>query len=427
MVRIGSIVCAWTICSARRKFWEAALGYVRRDSREATTSCCSAARRRPRSMERLWSRAVATSGNRSQMGAAQRLVIKTRGLAAVRPERPGPEPSVDSVQIAVNSWYDHGRVPDELAPSPRIRLEQPTIREFEWGDLPGAAAVVEDVYPERIPLVEAFGHRLKTAPERERHRRWIAEERGEIVGWGESNLLGDEPGVGFVGICVARRARRRGIGGALYEAALAHLRELGVWRVLSDSPDAPESRAFAERRGFEAIREVRFLGVDPRRADLEELERRRAGVTSEGLRLVPFTELRDRLADLYETYAVTTADLPGKEPPAPPFEEWVEQHWRDPVRSLDASFALVDAVRVVSYTSVRLRVPFAITDMTGTLREYRRRGYGYLVKLASFAAAAKLGVTSVITDTDEANVASLAMNDRLALEPQGASLIWSRE
>ena len=309
----------------------------------------------------------------------------------------------------------------------RIQLEQPTIREFEWDDLPGATAVVEDVYPERLPLAEALGHRLRTAPERERHRRWIAEEGGEIVGWGESNLVGDEPGVGFVGICVARRARRRGIGGALYDVALAHLRDLRVRKVLSDSPDAPESRTFAERRGFEAIREVRFLGADPRHADLEELERRRAAAASEGLRLVPFAGLRDRLADVYEAYAVTTADLPGEEPPAPPFEDWVEQHWRDPLRSLEASFALVDDTQVASYTTVRLRPPYAVTDMTGTLREFRRRGYGYLVKLASFAAAARLGVTSFITDTDEANVASLAMNDRLGLEPQGASLIWALE
>jgi hypothetical protein len=34
MIRIGSIVCAWTICSARRNFWEATLGYMRRDSGE---------------------------------------------------------------------------------------------------------------------------------------------------------------------------------------------------------------------------------------------------------------------------------------------------------------------------------------------------------------------------------------------------------
>src|SRR5918994_1328299 len=46
MIRIGSIVLRVDDLQRQTEFWEAALGYVRRDSVKATTSCCSPARRR---------------------------------------------------------------------------------------------------------------------------------------------------------------------------------------------------------------------------------------------------------------------------------------------------------------------------------------------------------------------------------------------
>jgi RimJ/RimL family protein N-acetyltransferase len=64
---------------------------------------------------------------------------------------------------------------------------------------------------------------------------------------------------------------------------------------------------------------------------------------------------------------------------------------------------------------------------TGTLREYRGRGFGLAVKVASIRWAAANGITQIATTNDETNAAMLALNRKLGYRPAGRKVEYLRE
>lgn len=59
----------------------------------------------------------------------------------------------------------------------------------------------------------------------------------------------------------------------------------------------------------------------------------------------------------------------------------------------------------------------ALIHLTGTLREFRRRGLARLVKLATIRWAAEHGITAIYTGNDTENAPMLALNDSLGFHP----------
>jgi GNAT superfamily N-acetyltransferase len=306
------------------------------------------------------------------------------------------------------------------------------IREFEWSDLEGAVALLRDVYPAFVSSPESFAHRMRSEPQRARRRWWVADEGGRIVGWATSGMhIGTPRGdVSWLGVSVHPGSRRRGVGGELFAIAEAHATALGARKLLTDSRDDPHSVRFAECRGFRNTHTQNVSAVDPTTIDFAELPTLRAAAEATGLRLAPFTKLGDRVEAIYAADMETTQDIPMDEPMAHiPFDEWRTAHWENPLRSPETSWAVLDGERVVSFTMLRVDPASgrALTDMTGTLREYRGRGLARLVKLASLETAVKLGVTRVITENDRTNAPMLALNQRLGFRPYAALLSWTRE
>ena len=109
------------------------------------------------------------------------------------------------------------------------------------------------------------------------------------------------------------------------------------------------------------------------------------------------------------------------------FEQWLEDYWRHPDTDLDASVAAVIDDRPVAFSHLRIAPGGrAVTDMTGTLREYRGRGLALLAKRATLVNAAKRGVELVSTENDETNGPMLRVNEKLGYRPVGSTLGWSR-
>jgi GNAT superfamily N-acetyltransferase len=110
------------------------------------------------------------------------------------------------------------------------------------------------------------------------------------------------------------------------------------------------------------------------------------------------------------------------------FEQWLEDYWRHPDMDLDASVAAVVDGRPVAFSHLRVAAPGsrAITDMTGTRRDYRGRGLALLVKRATLVNAARRGIELVLTENDETNAPMLRVNEKLGYRPAGSTLGWSR-
>ena len=66
------------------------------------------------------------------------------------------------------------------------------------------------------------------------------------------------------------------------------------------------------------------------------------------------------------------------------------------------------------------------SGMTGTLRRFRGRGFGELVKRHSLARARERGLTTAFTMNDETNSAMLRINERLGYRPSSAHVTFSR-
>jgi GNAT superfamily N-acetyltransferase len=292
------------------------------------------------------------------------------------------------------------------------------IREAVPADYAAAFQVVSEVIPEFVQTEAGFRHRQEVLPPEARRRAWVAEEDGEIVGWGRAFVRYEESGgSGQVGIAVLPSRRGRGIGSALLDHALGHLADAP--RVFTVA--RRDGRSFADHRGFRLAHTGRISAIDPRSVDTTELER-------------PTAELRT-LAEVgpeqvFAIDSVAALDVPAAEPPdRMEFDRWRQATWESPDLDFAASYAAcVDGRAVaISYAAVDLPRARAANAFTGVLPEQRGHGLARLVKLAVIRHLAEAGVSLLVTENDETNAPMLAVNARLGFRPHGAHYNYVRE
>jgi GNAT superfamily N-acetyltransferase len=221
-----------------------------------------------------------------------------------------------------------------------------------------------------------------------------------------------------VQVSVAPDARKAGHGTALLERCDAHLAGLGVVTALSSTTPEEASRNFATAHGFRHTHTIRISGVDPRTVEPASAPR--------GVALRPLARLDPR--KVYELDAEAMRDIPGEAGlDDVNFEQWLADYWRHPDTDLEASVAAVVDDTPVAFSHLRVAAGGrAVSDMTGTLRDYRGRGLATLAKRATLVNAARGGVELVSTENDETNAPMLRVNEKLGYRPAGSTLRWSR-
>jgi GNAT superfamily N-acetyltransferase len=293
------------------------------------------------------------------------------------------------------------------------------VREGRSDDFGSANELLNRVWPQRVGSERGLRHAADTAPPSAHRRYWAAEDDGKLVGWAAAAIeyqSAERPG--FLQVSVAPESRKAGLGSALLERCEAHLAGLGVATVLSLTTSEQAPQRFATAHGFRHTNTTRISGVDPR-----TIEPRSA---PPGVDLRPLASLDPR--KVYELDAEAMLDVPGEVAMDDvSYEQWLEDYWRHPDTDLDASVAAVIDDRPVAFSHLLIAPGGrAITEMTGTLRQYRGRGLAQLVKRATLVNAAKRGVELVFTDNDETNGPMLRVNERLGYRPIGSTLMWSR-
>jgi GNAT superfamily N-acetyltransferase len=292
------------------------------------------------------------------------------------------------------------------------------IREAGPDDYAAAFAVTRAAFPEFVTTEAGFRHRHESMPPEARLRAWVAVEDGTIVGWSRAHFRWEESGgSAHASAAVLPDRRRRGIGSALLEQALAHVGEAP--RVFAKAGGG--GAAFAERHGFRRTQTLRISAVDPREVDVSELER--ADVDLRTLAEVGPEEV-------FAVDAVTVLDVPADEQPDQlELGQWLRSYWESPDFDWDASYGAVVGGRTVavSYAAVDLPGQRAVTAFTGTLPEHRGRGLARLVKLAVLRRLLELGVTLCLTDNDERNAPMLAVNTRLGFRPHAVHYTYLLE
>ncbi|MFG3576930.1 GNAT family N-acetyltransferase [Micromonospora chersina] len=290
------------------------------------------------------------------------------------------------------------------------------IRPARPDDAPGVVTLRGVVHPYLVRGVESTRRMIAQPPPGEDWAAWVAEADGQVVGWVSAyrNIQTSAANVGEISTLHVHPAHRlRGVGTALLDAALAHLRLLGAKRLLTWSQ--PGSLPFARRHGFTPSRELRYSALDLRPAPpMPE--------PPPGVRLVPAADVDPR--EVHRVDAESSLDEPGDVPTdALGYDVWHHEVWDNLGLDRDAStLAEVDG-RLVAVSLVKRDGDRMWSDFTGTVPEHRGRGLARLAKQAALHRAAASGVRTAYTSNDEANAPMLAVNARLGYRPVASQ--WS--
>ncbi len=305
------------------------------------------------------------------------------------------------------------------------------VRPFRRRDIPEVVDLRRLIWPDDVTTPASMAWSLDHADADERARRWVASDRGRVVGFAVSGLASWTTGrVAYAYLGVQPGRRRQGVGGRLFETVDRYLAVLGPRRTLSGSERDDEASArFLVERGFRRTRDDQAWSVDPRTVSSAELGERRAAAEARGLRLVPMRALLDRPEAIYRLNLALERDLPSDVPIAQPYDVWRTHDLEMPLFAPDASFCVLADDQPVAMTWIVLDDAGhrARHGMTGTLPAYRHQGLARLVKLASIAWLAEHGTTALFTDNDTENRDMLALNEHLGFRPLTVFALWARE
>ena len=122
-----------------------------------------------------------------------------------------------------------------------------------------------ELWAEEVVTAPGLVHWIEQQPERAAMRAWVADTRGEVVGFANSRLRWALQAEGIAGIWsgVLPAFRRRGLGTRLFETAAEHIVRHGARRLESTvRDDEPDARAFARRLGFEEGRSEQYWELE---------------------------------------------------------------------------------------------------------------------------------------------------------------------
>ena len=260
-------------------------------------------------------------------------------------------------------------------------------------------------------------HWFASQPDRAHVAGWVAEADGKPAGWVRARLrwATSADGVGEIWAFVAPRARGHGLGAGLYDAAHAHLREVGV-RVLGSWTTGDPGGRFLAARGFAPSRTQEILRLDVASADLTGLDGLRATLASQDYELVPLSAVADRVQQLYALDAGATADVPGTfAEDDVRLEDWRVEALGHPQLSREGSAVVLHRGEPVAYAFLHVAPASrtAANEMTGTRPDHRRKGLARLAKLGTIAWARTHGYEAILTESDQDNAGMLGLNHSL--------------
>ncbi len=300
------------------------------------------------------------------------------------------------------------------------------IREYRSEDAEPVSALLREVHPYLVMTPRLVHAQVTGAPARQHYRVLVAQDAGRITGCVRAGLFADssDPGPAFANVTVRAADRRRGAGSALLAAAEAHLAAIGATTAYAWANDEPQSRAFAEGRGYRPGRSAGFLRLDL----AADGPLPPAPAAAPGVRLLPAALWGRDPRPLYEADLESFRDEPGDVPADYiSFADWRSVTWDRPDFDAELStVAVVDgevAALVIAQTDGAGRY---WSGGTGVRRAFRGRGLAKAAKARSLHVARTLGCREAFTGNDDANAPMLAVNRWLGYLPCGTERRYLR-
>lgn len=294
-------------------------------------------------------------------------------------------------------------------------------------DVPGITRVINACDPEDSTTVDELRAEFQlTTPNKITRRLVAVDESGSITGYIYLVHSPELPAQHFyIWMRVDPALRGRGIGSALWDAALDYLQEQGATRLMSEVRDTdPASLAFAEQRGFTIERQHFYSILDLAAFDESPYLPSIAALEGWGIRfcsLADFPDIPETRHKFYELNLAAVRDIPGEDWDFENYPEFFEK------RILGASWfrregqlLAVDGDTWVGFASVSLlpESQSAYNATTGVIRAYRGRKIGLALKILAARYARQHGAQTVRTDNDSLNAPILAINRKMGYQPQ---------
>jgi GNAT superfamily N-acetyltransferase len=219
----------------------------------------------------------------------------------------------------------------------------------------------------------------------------------------------------------------RGVGKALYQAAIDHLATLAPREITAMVWEAhPRTARFLIERGFvEAWRRI-DSSLDAADFDWAPYVGLEQQVCALGIEVTTYAQLADdpeRLRKLYELDAALWQDVPyGQTVVQRTLEQFMAAEVNHPEYLPDACFIALKNGEFVGYSNLLETDDGYNTDMTGVLRRYRGNGVATLLKLRGIRYAQEHGKPKLGTVNDSVNAPMLGLNAKLGFVREGANL-----
>lgn len=313
------------------------------------------------------------------------------------------------------------------------------IREATEADDPRLLEIANALFPDFSETLEELRHG------RARHRTQgytdvviVAEEAHDaIVGYGHfHHMIGQfNPGRYRVGIYVDRSWQRRGVGGTLFDHALADLTARGARALESFAREtSAEVVGFLARRGFrETLRtwelRLNLATFDPKPfADYED-QLRSSEVVITTL-AEEYARDPEALRRAYTLREAVWAEVPAPIPHTPvPFEDFVHGNFKSPRGLPDAYFLAKAGDAYIGEATLQRpqKGTHLVHNVTGVLAPWRMKGIAMALKLATITYGRAHGFSEIRTWNDVRNAGMLAINDRLGFVREPAWITFERD
>ncbi len=311
------------------------------------------------------------------------------------------------------------------------------LRPFTPEDYPSIVSVYNACFPDYTDTVASWIFHDNNRPEKIRWQRYVAEDTatGTIVATSsyKNNVDMFHPQKFELELFVQPERQGQGIGSALYEQLIAELAPLDPIRVRTYArDDHAQSCRFLTRRGYEEAMRDWESRLDPQAFDPAPFEHRLAEVAAQGIVIKSLASLAsdpDRNQKLYEMDWTITLDMPSSDKlTKPSFEHFKSTVLGNPDILPEAWFVALDGDRYIG-ESVLWRSegnPYLYVGATGVLREYRRRGIAFALKLHAVGYAKSAGAPEIRTWNAQQNRAMLSINEAMGFVKQPAWIEYAK-
>jgi GNAT superfamily N-acetyltransferase len=314
-----------------------------------------------------------------------------------------------------------------------------TLRPFTDDDYDAVVAISNESYPDYAWTVAELRHMDDDwTPEGYFRRRIVADEAGVPVGYCDlANSRGQFVAENFnIDLVVRPAARRRGIGTALFDDAVAALRGRGArWIRAGVKESDAHSFAFAAHVGAVELKRDWESRLDLAAFDPAPFAAAATRAAAAGVRITTLAdELRadpNALRKAYALHAEARLDVPSLDAPTPsPYERFEEETLRSPWALPVAYFIAIRDGRYVGECALATEGadPAVIhQQLTAVLRDERGKGIAMALKLRAVAYAKARAFREIRTWNASINRPMLAINEALGFAKEPAWITFGMD